>query len=216
MERFTYKNQFFSETVINIYKDLLVSEVCTDSRRVDALVGGSAETMKFLKNPDAAVSGSIEDVALWTAVIAYAAQRTNGFDKAGIFCSAALNAGYQLSERLKKSGEINSEVLPSLCYWAFAELFRLSGDNIWLEYCCLFEEKIFVSGEDFCLDDKVSNIADFRAAAVWALYRAGNAEYYRNLLLKASVQAVITTDENIAAGHPYEIIIYGAAAEYGE
>ena len=216
MERFTYKNRFFSETVINIYKELLVSEIFSNSSKTDVPAGKSSEAVKSLKNPDAAFSGSLEDAALWTAVIAYAAQRASGFDEADIFYHAALNAGYQLSERMKNTGEADSDVLFSLCYWAFAELFRLSGDNLWLEYCCLFEEKIFAAGEDSCLENRSSGIADYRAAAVWALYRAGNAEFYRNLLQRASAHAGIITNDNIAAVHPYEIIIYGAAAENGE
>ena len=169
MNRRTFNGELPGEVLLSIYASML-------KRNIDLSEINSLQVNEELL--------SAEDAALLTAVSAYTADSERMSEQQPEALKRALKYGFRLEERFDSDESEYTGRIDFLCYWAFAELFRLTKYNRWLELCIYYEGRV-ESFEQVLSTDLI----EIYAAACWALYRAGKADFYRERLkelLKAS------------------------------
>ncbi len=197
---------------VEIYLDLFALEYSqVDAADFLEKTGKRLSRLLALQNEDGSIYSGIRpgesrlawdmivaSAAAFTGVIAYACSLIEKKADPGRFITfpaydrlfrSALSAANSLKDKAAAGSQNTGDSLAvvSVCYWAFAELFRLTGCNEWLSICCEFEGRVFElrkmhlgdSEEDVNILTGHSSVKDMSAAAAWALYKAGGAEYYR-------------------------------------
>lgn len=197
-----------AEMAIEIYQGLLQTEVSPTAHcYVSGETAGSMLTLLKLQDDFRVFpfyGDNIASAACSTAVFAYVCSLMDlqidlnwgqSFPEYNDLFTASVNAGCFLKE-YTYPGDSMLKNTDSLFYWAYAELFRLTGNNTWLMLCCEYEEKIIAAslqnkpaGSDesiLLIRDYILSVRDMTLAAVWALYKAGNAEFYQEQIITAA------------------------------
>ncbi|MDC7227792.1 MAG: glycoside hydrolase family 9 protein [Spirochaetales bacterium] len=133
--------------------------------------------------------------------------------RAGNYLKKILPPDYEVLPSVDRTGPYIPAGVDTICIWAFAELYRLTGDRQWYDLC------VSINSMHMPVISGPLGWENMSAAAVWALYQEDGTAYYREqILAEAERICRCSADDDFGCALQENEYLWGSnkfAAAYG-